>query len=149
MDWQQQSSYTLFGKTGNCPALIFDSELVYSRSHENIQSQLNPSIKRELAKTLSQLVADIKSWEEADKFFHDFLNESEYDTFAKRLAVAYWLKKGRSYTNIKQNLKVSSATIASVQSMMEKPGMKLAIKNVEAEEWANQWAEKIKKFVKK
>jgi hypothetical protein len=48
-----------------------------------------------------------------------------------------------------QNLKVSSATIASVQEFLEKPGFKLALKKMEAEEWANIWAEKIKKFTSK
>jgi hypothetical protein len=48
-----------------------------------------------------------------------------------------------------QNLKVSSATIASVEKMMKKEGFKLAIKDLEAEEWANQWAEKIQNFIRK
>jgi len=59
------------------------------------------------------------------------------------------LKKGRSYSNIKQNLKVSSATIATVQSQIHKTGIGLALKKLEAEEWANVWAEKIRKFVRK
>lgn len=89
----------------------------------------------------------MKSQEEIDKFLEDFLTDAEYLTFAKRLAVAYWLKKGRSYENIRQNLKVSSATIASTQQDMEKGGIKLALEKVGAEEWANEWAERIKKFV--
>ena len=40
------------------------------------------------------------------------------------------------------------ATIATVQGEMLKPGFKLALKKLEAEEWANVWAEKIQKFVK-
>ena len=58
-------------------------------------------------------------------------------------------RKGRSYENIKQNLKVSSATVASIQSMLDKKGIKLALKKIEAEEWANLWSERIKKFVGK
>ena len=96
----------------------------------------------------NQAVCDFKSPEEIDKFLKDFFTDAEYETFAKRLAVAYWLKKGRSYANIRDNLKVSSATVSSVQSIMDKPGFKSALKKVEAEEWANQWAEKIKKFIK-
>lgn len=96
----------------------------------------------------AQTIADLRDLNEADTFLKDFLNETEYEAFSKRLAIAYWLKKGRSYANIKDNLKVSSATIASVQSVLEKPGVKLGLKKAEAEEWANQWAEKIKKFVK-
>lgn len=111
--------------------------------------KLNPSFKKEIDKTFNQLIADLKSPEDVASFFKDFFNDSEYDTFVKRLAVAYWLKKDRSYENIKQNLKVSSATIASVQSSMKKPGFLLALKRIEAEEWANIWAEKIQKFIKK
>ena len=111
--------------------------------------KLNSILKNQIAKTFEQLIIDIKTPEEARVFFSDFFNDKEYETYTKRLAVAYWLKKGRSYANIKQNLKVSSATIASVEKLMAKPGFKLALKKIEAEEWANVWAEKIKKFTKK
>lgn len=110
--------------------------------------KLNQSFKNQIGKTFAQLVADLKDLNEADVFLTDFFNESEYETFAKRLAIAYWLKKGRSYTNIKQNLKVSSATIASTQNLMDKPGFKLALKKMEADEWANVWEERIKKFIR-
>jgi uncharacterized protein YerC len=111
--------------------------------------KLNPSFKNRLIKTLAQTLVDIKDQDEAVIFLKDFFNESELETFAKRLSIAYWLTKGRSYTNIKQNLKVSSATIAVIEKIMRKPGFNKAIKNIEAEEWANQWAERIKKFIKK
>ena len=39
-------------------------------------------------------------------------------------------------------------TFASVQNLMQKDGFQLALKQMEAEEWANQWSEKIKKFIK-
>ena len=99
--------------------------------------------------TLYQLFADLKTPQEAEAILKDILSDVELTTVAKRLAVAYWLANGRSYNNIKDNLKVSSATIATIQTMMNKPGFKLALKKAEAEEWANQWAEKIKKIVKK
>jgi uncharacterized protein YerC len=109
------------------------------------EKKINPSLKRQIENVLSQTIADMRDIKETDEFLTDFLTDSEYEAFAKRLAIAYWLKKGRSYNNIKDNLKVSSATIASVQSMMEKNGFKLALKKVEAEEWATQWAERISK----
>ncbi len=111
--------------------------------------KLNPSLKNRLIKTLAQTLIDVKELKESETFLKDFFNESELETFAKRLSIAYWLTKGRSYANIKQNLKVSSATIAVVEKLMKKPGFNKAIKNIEAEEWANVWAEKIKKFIKK
>ena len=109
---------------------------------------LNPSLKKEIGNIFSQIITDLRDLSETETFLKDFFNESEYEAFSKRLAIAYWLKKGRSYNNIKDNLKVSSATIATVQSMMDKEGFKLALKKIEAEEWANQWTEKIKKFIK-
>ncbi|KKU22572.1 MAG: TrpR-related protein YerC/YecD [Candidatus Woesebacteria bacterium GW2011_GWC2_47_16] len=111
------------------------------------EEKLHPSLKNQIIKTLAQTLVDLKDLEEAETFLKSFFNESELETFAKRLSIAYWLKKGRSYTNIKQNLKVSSATIASTQSLLNKTGVLLAIKKIEAEEWASVWAEKIKKFV--
>lgn len=110
--------------------------------------KLNPIIKNQIGKTFAQLICDIKNPKEADTFLKVFFNESEYETFIKRLAIAYWLNKNRSYSNIKTNLKVSSATIASIQNNLDSEGMKIAIKKLEAEEWANIWAEKINKFVK-
>jgi uncharacterized protein YerC len=112
-------------------------------------NKINPTLKNRLVKTFAQLLADFKEPEKVEIFLKDFFNENELETFAKRLSIAYWLKKKRSYTNIMQNLKVSSATIASVEKLMKKEGFKLAIKDLEAEEWANQWAEKIQKFIKK
>lgn len=113
------------------------------------EKKLNPSLKNQIALVFAQTIADLRDLREATAFLKDFFNESEFGSFAKRLAIAYWLKKGRSYNNIKENLKVSSATVATVQTLMETEGFKLALKKIEAEEWANVWAEKIKKFVKK
>lgn len=109
--------------------------------------KINDILKKQILETFSQLLVDLKNEKEASIFLADFFNEAEFETYAKRLAVAYWLKKGRSYSNIKENLKVSSATIASIEKLVEKPGFMLAIKKLEAEEWANVWAEKIKKFI--
>lgn len=110
-------------------------------------SNINPSLKKQITKTLAQTIADIKSAPEAEGFLKDFFTKAELETFAKRIAIAYWLKKGRSYANIKKNLKVSSATIATVQEQSTTSGFNLALQKIEADEWASQWADKIKKFV--
>lgn len=111
--------------------------------------KINPSLNNQIMKTFAQTISDLKDIQEADTFLQDFLTDSEYESLARRLAIAYWLKKGRSYSNIKQNLKVSSATVAAVQSMMKNRGIQLALKKIEAEEWANIWSQRIKKFVGK
>jgi TrpR-related protein YerC/YecD len=112
-------------------------------------NNINQSLKKQIQKSLAETILDLKNISEANQFLSDFLTEAEYETLAKRMAIAYWLKKGRSYKNIKDNLKVSSATIATVQSLMDKPGFKLSLRKLEAEEWANQWAKRIRGFVAK
>lgn len=107
--------------------------------------KLHSSLRNQIIKTLAQTVADLKGIDEVQTFLSDFFTDAEVETYSKRLAVAYYLKKGRSYTNIKDNLKVSSATIASVQETLSRPGFKLALKKMEAEEWANLWADRISK----
>lgn len=107
--------------------------------------QLNPSLKRQIIKVYTQTIVDLKDLEEAQEFLEDLFTSTELEMFSKRLAIAYWLKKGRSYSNIKQNLKVSSATIAEVATSMKSPGFQRALKKIEAEEWASKWEERISK----
>ena len=111
--------------------------------------KINQILKDELTRTFANLVIDLRTPEDVKAFLKDFFNDSELETFIKRLGVFYWLKKGRSYNNIKENLKVSSATIATAQDSSQKTGIKLAMKLLEADEWANQWADKIKGIIKK
>ena len=111
--------------------------------------KVNPGLERQLFKMLFQLVADVKTAQEAEEVLKNLLSETELATVVKRLAVAYWLTRGRSYGNIKENLKVSSATIADVQQNLKRPGWKLAVKKVMADEWATVWEERIKKIIKR
>lgn len=110
--------------------------------------KLNPSLQKQIDSTLAQVIAEISNPKESMCFVSGFFTSAEKNIFAKRLAIAYWLKKGRSYDNIKQNLKVSSATIAKVQEMMKEPGFQEALNRLEAEEWASTWATRIQKFVR-
>jgi len=111
--------------------------------------KVNSVLEKQLFVTLWQLITDIKNPKEAEVVLSDLLSTTEIATVAKRLAVAYWLSKKRSYENIKQNLKVSSATVAEVQKNMKNPGWKLAIQKTTADEWANVWEKKIKSAFKR
>ena len=108
---------------------------------------MNQTLKNQLEKTLIETISNL-SKEDLAVFLKDFLTESELESFSKRLSVAYWLRKKRSYENIQTNLKVSTRTIAQIQNLMKKKGFQKAIKDMEAEEWANIWSEKIKGIVK-
>lgn len=94
------------------------------------------------------MVDDLKDNKEIEKFLTDFFTEAEFEKYIRRLAIAYWLKKGRDTENIQRNLLATPKEIAETKEVLKKDGVKLAIKKIEADEWANQWAEKIKKLTK-
>ena len=109
---------------------------------------MNSSLKRQLLRTFVQMVDDLKDKNEIEKFLTDFFTEPEFEKYIKRLAIAYWLKKGRDLENIERNLLATPKEIAEAKEVLKKDGVKLAIKKIEADEWANVWTEKIKKFTK-
>lgn len=109
---------------------------------------MNPSLKRQLVRTFVQMIDDLKNPKEIELFLKDFFNERELETYTKRIAIAYWLKKGRDSENIKRNLLATPKEITLAKESLKKEGIKLALKKIEAEEWANVWAEKIRKIVK-
>ena len=112
------------------------------------KKKMNAVLEKQLFATLWQLITDLKNPKEVEIVLSDLLSATEIAIVAKRLAVAYWLSKKRSYENIKQNLKVSSATVAEVQRNLKRPGWKLTMQKVTADEWANVWETKIKKILK-
>ena len=110
--------------------------------------KINSVLEKELFRIFYQLIADLKTPQEAQKVLESFFGKTESLTFTKRLGVIYWLSKNRTVTNIRENLAVSSATIETIKHQMEKSeGLKLAIKKVTADEWANKWSQKIKKVI--
>lgn len=109
---------------------------------------MNPSLQKSINQTFLQLVEDLKSQNEIEVVFKDLLGEDEYNNLVKKLAVVYWLRKKRPLDVIQNNLVVNKKLISEVASKMDKDGIKLAIKYMEAEEFANTWLERIKKFKK-
>jgi len=110
--------------------------------------KLNQHIESQIFQLFHQVLCDTKDLDEMDTILKSLLSEAEHLVVAKRLAIAVYLEKGRSYENIKQSLKVSSATIASVQDMMSDEGLILALRKVKAEEWADKWATRLRRLVK-
>ena len=95
-------------------------------------------------------MADIKDPQEAETFLKDLLSKTEFLVIVKRLAAAYLLEKGKNYREIKDILKVSSATISSTAERLEKgDGLKIALKKIQTDEWADKWIQKIKKILPK
>lgn len=110
---------------------------------------MNSSLKRQLLRTFSQMIDDLNGTKEIDLFLVDFFTDDELEKYIKRIAVSYWLKKGRDEENIKRNLHATLKEIIESERLLKKPGIRLALKKIEAEEWANIWAERIKKLAQK
>ncbi|MCX6816997.1 MAG: Trp family transcriptional regulator [Candidatus Beckwithbacteria bacterium] len=115
------------------------------------KKNVNKQVEKRIFKSLYQVLADLRKPDEVEKFLGDILSETETTVLAKRLGIAWYLNKKMSYDLIRKDLKVSSATIATVRSWLEKDsvGLKLAIKAIEADEWAGEMANKVKQSVKK
>ena len=109
---------------------------------------MNPSLKRQLLRTFAQMIDDLKDPKEIETFLTDFFDEDELEKYIKRISIAYWLKKGMDKENIKRNLQATPKEIVEGQKSLKKAGIALALKKIEAEEWANVWAERIKKVTK-
>lgn len=105
--------------------------------------KLNATLEKQIFSVFYQSLADLRTPEEIETVFLDLLTDTELTALAKRLAIASFLEKGRSYENIRETLKVSSATIASVAEQMGNPGFQLALDKIKAEEWADKWVSRI------
>lgn len=84
---------------------------------------------------------DLDKGEEIQSFLSDLLTKTERVMLAKRLSIALLLTKGYDYGSIKDILKVSSSTIGSIASWLDRSGegYKLLL-----EKWLKE--EKLKKF---
>ena len=112
------------------------------------KKKINKNLAKQIYNLFYQLIADIRNPKEAEIFLRDFLTENELEVFTKRLAIVYYLSQNRGYGEIKKTLAVSSTTISSANRLMKKEGIKLALKKIQAEEWATRWTEKISKIMK-
>lgn len=111
------------------------------------KQQLAPALETEIEQWLVTLLADLKSKHDLEKFLRTFLTETELTVFSKRLAILRLLQENKSYEEISNQLKVSSATISGTSQLREQPIVKKALQRLMVDEWAEVWAEKITKFL--
>ena len=107
------------------------------------QKKINKTLESSLEKMLFGVLSEIGSEEEMKMVMKNLLTEGEVSALLKRLGIALYLDKGRSYEDIKNNIMVSSATIASVAETLGESGWQEILKRVKAEEWADRWSNKI------
>lgn len=110
--------------------------------------EAKPALETQHINMLAQLLADVRSREEALQLLDGFFTPKEKIALTNRLAIAYYLSKGRTSVNIRQNLKATLKEINEVKKALKTKGLALAVKKIEAEEFAAKWSERIRKIVK-
>ncbi len=110
---------------------------------------MNKKIETQVFKILYQVLSDAKSEVDTEIILKGLMSENELSAISKRLAIAVFLDKRQSYEHIKEVLKVSTATIASVSENMNKRGMQMALAKVKAEEWADAWSIRLSRALEK
>ena len=113
------------------------------------KQKVNQILEAQIFDIFSQVLSDLGTKQQAKALLEDFLTPTEKTTLAKRLAIAHYLERGRSYENIKNTLKVSSATISTVQRTMHSPGFDLLLQKINADQWADKWSKKITQTISK
>lgn len=110
---------------------------------------MNKKIEAQVYKILYQVLGDASSEVDVEITLKALMSENELSAVAKRLAIAVFLDKRQSYEHIKDVLKVSTATIASVAENMNKKGIQMALAKVKAEEWADVWSIRLSRALEK
>lgn len=113
------------------------------------QNPINKTLEKQLDEMFHSILVEVNTPEELKTILSDILTEAERAAVLKRLGIALYLDKGRSYEDIKNNIKVSSATIATVAENLGNPGWQEMIRRVKAEEWASDWTDKITGKIKR
>ena len=113
------------------------------------EKKLNKNLEKQIFQVFYQLIADLREPEEVKKFFQGFFSEPARLSLAKKLMIILFLAKKRGYQEIKQNLKVSSSTIAEVDKNLSNPGIQLALRKIRADEWAGKWSRKISRALER
>ncbi len=111
--------------------------------------KLNKTLENQIRQMLIGILCEVDSPKVMEEVLGDLLTDTERVAMMKRLGIAVYLDKSRSYEDIKNNLKVSSATIASVAETMGNPGTVEVIKRIKAEEWASDWTDKISRSIRR
>lgn len=111
---------------------------------------LNRKEKNKIKKLLFQTIVDLKNSDEAHLFLEAILSEVELEVLAKRLAIVHRLDEGQSYDQIKRELQTSSTTVATMAEQLKKnQGLRLALKKIRADEWAEKWASRFERLIGK
>lgn len=93
-------------------------------------------LKREDVDELFDAVLLLKDREECYRFFEDICTVNEIHAIAQRLQVAKLLNNGKTYNEIEQQTKASTATISRINKCLQygADGYKIVLKRMQEEE---------------
>jgi uncharacterized protein YerC len=77
--------------------------------------KLNPIVEKNILDSLSYLLKELKTKDDADIFLNSLLTDTELKMLSKRLAAAYLLKEGVSEQKISDTLKLTNTTISRLK----------------------------------
>jgi uncharacterized protein YerC len=100
--------------------------------------QLSPNQVAQLDSQVVRVFKELSSLDQVQAFWSDFFTATERVVLAKRLGIAIMLSKGKSYDEIAKALAVSSATISFVAEQLQKKGIRLALRKIADDEWAER-----------
>lgn len=80
---------------------------------------VNPRLKDPLADRFCQAVLTLKTVDECYRFFEDVCTVGELKAMSQRLEIARLLSAGRTYAEVAQRTRASSATISRVRRFLE------------------------------
>lgn len=83
---------------------------------------LSKDIEDKMFKIFWESIAKLTDPSDVERFFDDLLSDVEKTMLSKRLAIAFLLAKNYGYQSIKETLKVSNATISSVNLWLREGG---------------------------
>lgn len=84
----------------------------------NLQYKLSKNQQEELFIKLARCLAYVRTAEESAQLLKDLLSESEVLMLARRLQIAELLIAGKTYVEIREEMKASPGTIARVQTWL-------------------------------
>ena len=83
---------------------------------------IDKDVEKRMIEIFDKTISRLKSKEEIEEFFQDFISPVEKIMLAKRLSIAVLLGKGYKYPTIAQILRVTPSTIASVSLKLKYAG---------------------------
>jgi TrpR-related protein YerC/YecD len=75
--------------------------------------------EKQIVQWLYAAVLSLQTIEECADFFEDVCTENEIKAMAHRYAIAYWLRRGKTYQHIEREIGASPAKISRVKRCVQ------------------------------